>query len=431
MRTRLLLWSVICGVLGTFIPQDSFGQTSVRTIESFDVSGWTAYAVVRYPRGSDLTYVTCHIEREFGRVKLELTVNTSFFSVRPSIVFSNPFWNFDLGLHDDLIMFSIDDRAIADVILIARGSAITMSGGKDLEILVEIANGQVLRLAWRDLRLTIPLGGTYDAIGWLWGCHGRYPVPEEVQRHLVEISPYRDLVIDLLPGWDGQAPDETREHASPQTPEPIGREGRELALTGSGVVINHLGHIVTNYHVIADCRQVRIPGIGVAQLVAENPDDDLALLRVSGAPPATAAFSSDGVRPGDAVVVMGYPLTGLLAREMNVTTGNVSAAAGPGGDSRLIQITAPVQPGNSGGPVIDASGHLVGIVVARLDGLEMARQIGVMPQNVNFAIKASVVRDFLETSGTPFETAIFGWRRDTAEIADEARDYTMLLECWK
>lgn len=116
---------------------------------------------------------------------------------------------------------------------------------------------------------------------------------------------------------------------------------------------------------------------------------------------------------------------------MNVTTGNVSATAGPGDDPRLIQITAPVQPGNSGGPVVNQSGQLVGVVIGELDGRQLARQIGVMPQNVNFAIKASVVRDFLEASEIPYEVAISEWRRETVEIADEAKAYTMLLECWR
>ena len=86
-------------------------------------------------------------------------------------------------------------------------------------------------------------------------------------------------------------------------------------------------------------------------------------------------------KQGDAsaqlIVVACFPLHGLLTSDINVTTGTISALAGPGDDRRIFQITAPVQPGNSGGPVLDASGHVVGVVVARLDALKMARRKGV------------------------------------------------------
>ncbi len=82
----------------------------------------------------------------------------------------------------------------------------------------------------------------------------------------------------------------------------------------------------------------------------------------------------------------------LLSSDLNVTTGVVSALAGPGNNRRLIQITAPIQPGNSGGPVLDQSGHVVGVVVARLDALKLVQRTGRLPQNVNFAISEGIPR---------------------------------------
>ena len=90
--------------------------------------------------------------------------------------------------------------------------------------------------------------------------------------------------------------------------------------------------------------------------------------------------------------MVGYPLRGALASGANVTVGNVSALAGPGDDRRLIQITAPVQPGNSGGPVLDSAGNAVGVAVAKLDAAAMARATGDIPQNVNFAVSARAAR---------------------------------------
>ena len=83
----------------------------------------------------------------------------------------------------------------------------------------------------------------------------------------------------------------------------------------------------------------------------------------------SAATFRDGqnIRPGDGVVVVGYPLRGLLASNANVTTGTISALAGVRDDSRRLQLTAPVQPGDSGGPLLDLSGNVVGVIVATLE----------------------------------------------------------------
>ena len=83
-------------------------------------------------------------------------------------------------------------------------------------------------------------------------------------------------------------------------------------------------------------------------------------------------------------------MSGLLATSANLTVGNVSALTGLGDDSRYLQISAPVQPGNSGGPLLDASGHVAGIVTGKLDAVLAARFFGDIPQNVNFALKADV-----------------------------------------
>ena len=125
------------------------------------------------------------------------------------------------------------------------------------------------------------------------------------------------------------------------------------------------------------------------------------------------------------------PLHGLLTSGINATKGIVSALAGPGDDRRIFQITAPVQPGNSGGPVLDASGNVVGVVVARLDAIKLARRTGRLPQNVNFAISEGTVRAFLDAHDVPYETADSKSPIPTADIAAKAKGYTVLIECWK
>ena len=143
------------------------------------------------------------------------------------------------------------------------------------------------------------------------------------------------------------------------------------------------------------------------------------------------------------MVAVGFPLPGLLASEANVTTGTVSALAGVGNDTRLLQMTVPVQPGNSGGPLLDLQGRVVGIVVGKLDALQVASVTGDIPQNVNFAIKAGVAQSFLAASGVMYESdeTVPGDRGayepepsmelSPATVGAQAKAFTVLVECWK
>jgi S1-C subfamily serine protease len=165
--------------------------------------------------------------------------------------------------------------------------------------------------------------------------------------------------------------------------------------SGSGVVINPKGEILTNAHVVEGCQTITVRlAFGNSEagvLVANDEKNDLAVVRVMaiGEPPTSIAVFREGapVRPGDTIVALGYPLSGLLSSDANISVGNVSTLAGLRDDSLYLQISAPVQPGNSGGPLLDASGHLVGVVTAKLDAMRVARVTGDIPQNVNFALK--------------------------------------------
>jgi uncharacterized protein len=165
-------------------------------------------------------------------------------------------------------------------------------------------------------------------------------------------------------------------------------------------------------------------------LIARDEKNDLAVVRSKLPLSSVVAFREGGpVRAGDAVVALGYPLSGLLATTANLSVGNVSALAGLGDDSRYLQISAPVQPGNSGGPLLDGSGHLVGIVTAKLNAIRIARFTGDVPQNVNFALKAEVARTFLDSKGITYQTARSEQQLSPADVGDIARPFTVYIEC--
>ena len=106
-------------------------------------------------------------------------------------------------------------------------------------------------------------------------------------------------------------------------------------------------------------------------------------------------------------------------------------SSGPRGDTRLLQITAPVQPGNSGGPLLDGAGRLIGVVVSQLNAVRVAQAVGNVPQNVNFAITGEVLADFLAARGVTPAPAVEPAPLTTQEIARRAQQFTVLIECWR
>lgn len=203
--------------------------------------------------------------------------------------------------------------------------------------------------------------------------------------------------------------------------------------SGTGFFVSKNGHILTNNHVIDKCAAVTTVVNGIqhnAAVIGVDSANDLAVLHVTMQPEAVSYFRNGrSIRAGDDVVVIGYPLRHELSTEAIVTTGTVSAMAGLRNNSTYMQLSAPVQPGNSGGPVLDEYGFVVGVVAAVMDAVRMAREDHVIPQNVNFAVHAGIVRAFLDAHAIPYELKAPGKRSGRSEIADTARRYTFPLIC--
>lgn len=194
--------------------------------------------------------------------------------------------------------------------------------------------------------------------------------------------------------------------------------------------------LVTNNHVVKECKgdiQVRYPegAPHAATIVARDEANDMALLRTDLGGESTVSFR---LRPrlGEAVASYGFPYTGVLSSSGNFTLGNVTSLSGIGDDRRYMQVSTPTQPGSSGGPLLDMSGSVVGIVVGQLDA-DIMMQLGKsVPQNVNFAMQASVVVEFLASKGVTAKVAGTGAEhRDLppADIADMAKKFTVRVYC--
>jgi S1-C subfamily serine protease len=221
----------------------------------------------------------------------------------------------------------------------------------------------------------------------------------------------------------------------PPTPS-AGKPGKTMSFSGTGFVVSGNGHIVTNHHVVDGCvGDIKGNLTGEAamalRVVSRDATNDLALLQA----PATTTFKDfarirdRSIRSGDSVVAIGFPYHGLLTSDFSVTTGIVSSLSGILNDTRHLQISAAVQPGNSGGPLFDTSGQVVGVVVAKLDARSVIKATGTIPENINFAIKTGALRDFLDNSVVPYQTAEPKSELKTTDIAGNARAYTMLISC--
>ena len=202
--------------------------------------------------------------------------------------------------------------------------------------------------------------------------------------------------------------------------------------SGTGFFVSRAGHILTNYHVIEGCTSYQVGLVGeprqTASHVASDRVNDLAILKTSIVPEVVPPLNTRA-RVGDSVYVYGFPLGSLLASTGNFTIGNVTALAGVNDDSREFQISAPIQPGNSGGPVKDQSGNVVGVVVSQLKARIVSSNEVAVRQNVNFIIKASIAANFIESNGI---FPALDPKKDVfppAEIADLAKKFTVKVVC--
>jgi len=205
--------------------------------------------------------------------------------------------------------------------------------------------------------------------------------------------------------------------------------------SGSGFIVNNETYVLTNNHVVEGCPVVTVlfdRWDVRATVRARDPRNDLAVLRLPRGKRRVAVFrGNDGLYPGDSVLAIGYPLVDILASEGTVSVGIVNALAGLGNDASLLQVSNPIQPGNSGGPLFDMSGHVVGVIVSRLSIGFALKTYGTLPENVNFAIKSSVATAFLQASGVEYRSGNSRKEMKAADVARKGKPATVSVWCWK
>ncbi|MCV9942738.1 MULTISPECIES: trypsin-like peptidase domain-containing protein [unclassified Rhizobium] len=203
--------------------------------------------------------------------------------------------------------------------------------------------------------------------------------------------------------------------------------------SGTGFTVIGDGWLMTNAHVVQGCERIEVKGKGDASDPRIDATNDLALVKVqSTVPLKPVVFRQAPTRLGEDIVAVGYPLASLLADSVKVTTGNVNALAGLRNDTRYIQISTPIQPGNSGGPVVDRDGFLLGITSATFSK-QAADEIGITAQNINFAIRASVADLFMQSQsivGQSGGRAADRQPMSTADLSDKVTPSVFQILCY-
>jgi S1-C subfamily serine protease len=216
--------------------------------------------------------------------------------------------------------------------------------------------------------------------------------------------------------------------------------------TGTGFAVTFDGVIVTNNHVVDGCGAIRARSGGTttyyfeANIVARDRAVDLAAIRLQSrvAPDGRRAFrevprasirEAPPLQLGEHAVTYGFPFRGLLASEGNLTVGYVTALRGLRDDPTFVQISTPLQPGNSGGALLDGSGNVIGVVSSGLNAIAIMGITGDVPQNVNFAVELGSLKRFLANNNIKTVEVPSTLERPMKEIGFRAQLFTYSIEC--
>jgi len=220
-------------------------------------------------------------------------------------------------------------------------------------------------------------------------------------------------------------------------PQPHTADGadqiNQLKATGTAFAVTNDGCLVTNFHVVAVGSRVKVStpkGVRLAKVVKTDEAHDLALLKIDNNVGGLPVVDSGSVRLGQTVFAIGFPNVEVQGLKPKLTKGEISSLAGIQDDERYFQISVPLQPGNSGGPLLDTHGNVVGVTSAGLNAAKTLNITGSLPQNVNYAVKSSFLMPFLKSMPelpAKLLSARRGGERPFEDVVAEAESAVVLL----
>ncbi|HUK10747.1 MAG TPA: serine protease [Stellaceae bacterium] len=274
---------------------------------------------------------------------------------------------------------------------------------------------------------TVSAGDASSTVVW---CYDR---ERDVVLRDVASACHGSIVSDAEAEAIKERREEAVAHALAPRPSSPNPEGLHFASLGTAFYVNEEGVLLTNHHVVADCKAVRVRSFGApvadASPLAVDIVHDLALLRTEARPPAHAVFRSRS-NGGDArdVATVGYPNEGLPALEPQETVGRLLRA--DNGAGRML-FSIDFRHGNSGGPILDSDGLVIGVVQAKINTPAVYARTGREIDDTGIGIPVSVVSEFLGRNHVPFQSSAEGRSQTTAQILAEARTFVARAECWR
>lgn len=261
------------------------------------------------------------------------------------------------------------------------------------------------------------------------GTEGMVPEDSRAVPPEAEVSdPNNDAAVEQTEMPESSDPQEMLEPLICNNDPECEEQGLGVA-TGTGFMVSSDGYVVTNDHVIADYRELYVIFGGEpldAAVVDRDSDLDVALLKIEA---STDALPVDLITPrkGEEVAVIGYPSVQLLGNEVKATFGHINSLSGPENTPFFLQFSAATQPGNSGSPLLNNKGSVIGLVTASLNQASALEQTGTLAQNVNFALKTEFLLPILEL--------VPGWQSPDAarkdmeatEVVEQSEDSVVLI----
>jgi S1-C subfamily serine protease len=385
---------------------------------SIRIAGWSGGAFTDDASGS-FTHCGAHASYKNGTTLLVGQGTNGWL-----LGFAGPGWKIAKGesfpmdvTFDGQAQFHLFATGLSEGLAVALLPSQTMEQFRKAHLMSAFGKGQAFQFE---------LAGTGQLLPTIANCY--------TKSKAAGVASAGDFTVPVVKPVSSPKPDLPKSAAATATTSSVSKPGKLIDVTGTGFVVSTGGHVVTNHHVIDVCVgdiQGKLAGGAAMNLRTVSVDEanDLALLQASAPVTASASIRGAAIRSGDAVIAIGYPFHGLLTSDFTVTTGIVSSLSGLLNDTRRLQISAPVQSGNSGGPLLDTSGNVIGVVTSKLNGLKFAKLTGDLPENINFAIKTGALRDFLDNSVVPYKLAEPGGELKTTDVASGARGYTMLISC--
>lgn len=215
----------------------------------------------------------------------------------------------------------------------------------------------------------------------------------------------------------------------------IGRDGLRLASLGTAFYVDESGRVLTNHHVVVDCKLVTLMDAGEerpARVLAVDAANDLALLQGDAKAGGVAVFGFEGdAGLHSALAAVGYPDQGLPPREPLMTPGNLMGVADVGSSAQRLVIAADIRKGNSGGPIFDDRGRVIGVVNAKIDPVRVYEKTGRDVDDVGLGIPLSTVLEFLRRNDARFHQAKGGAKLEPGQILSLARQFVVRADCWK